>query len=71
MARPLALQTVFRSASLVVETARHPAELTDMVVSPGGTSAEALRVLEEQGVPAAIVAAVDAAFKKSVQLGQG
>ena len=71
MARTLALQTVFGSARLVMETGRHPAELKDMVVSPGGTTAEALRVLEEQGVPAAIVAAVDAAFKKSVQLGQG
>ena len=50
---------------------RHPAELKDMVVSPAGTTAEALRVLEERGVPAAVVAAVDAAYRKSVQLGQG
>ena len=71
MARTLALQTVFGSTKLVMETGRHPAELKDMVVSPGGTTAEALRVLEEQGVPAAIVAAVDAAYRKSVQLGQG
>ncbi len=71
MARTLALQTVFGSTRLVMETGRHPAELKDMVVSPGGTTAEGLRVLEEQGVPAAIVAAVDAAFKKSVRLGQG
>ncbi len=71
MARTLALQTVFGSTRLVMETGRHPAELKDMVVSPGGTTAEALRVLEEQGLPAAIVAAVDAAFRKSVQLGQG
>ena len=71
MARTLALQTVFGSTRLVMETGRHPAELKDMVVSPGGTTAEALRVLEEQGGPAAIVAAVDAAFRKSVQLGQG
>ena len=71
MARTLALQTVYGSTRLVMETGRHPAELKDMVVSPAGTTAEALRVLEEQGVPAAIVAAVDAAYKKSVQLGQG
>ena len=71
MARTLALQTVFGSTRLVMETGKHPAELKDMVVSPGGTTAEALRVLEEQGVPSAIVAAVDAAFRKSVQLGQG
>ena len=71
MARTLALQTVYGSTKLVMETGRHPAELKDMVVSPAGTTAEALRVLEERGVPAAIVAAVDAAFRKSVQLGQG
>ena len=71
MARTLALQTVFGSTKLVIETGMHPAELKDMVVSPGGTTAEALRVLEDEGVPAAIVSAVDAAYKKSVQLGQG
>ena len=70
LARELALQTVFGSAKLVIDTGRHPAELKDMVVSPGGTTAEALRVLEQQGVPAAIVAAVDAAYRKSVRLGQ-
>ena len=71
MARTLALQTVYGSTKLVMETGAHPAELKDMVVSPAGTTAEALRVLEQQGVPAAVVAAVDAAYKKSVQLGQG
>ena len=71
MARTLALQTVYGSTKLVMDTGRHPAELKDMVVSPAGTTAEALRVLEEQGVPAALVAAVDAAYKKSAQLGQG
>ena len=71
MARTLTLQTVYGSTKLVMETGRHPAELKDMVVSPAGTTAEALRVLEEQGVPAAIVAAVDAAYRKSVRLGQG
>lgn len=71
MARTLALQTVYGSTKLVMETGKHPAELKDMVVSPGGTTAEALRVLEQEAVPAAIVSAVDAAFRKSVQLGQG
>ena len=71
MARTLALQTVFGSTKLVMDTGMHPAELKDMVVSPGGTTAEALRVLEDQGVPAAIVSAVDAAYRKSIQLGRG
>ena len=71
MARTLVLQTVLGSTKLVMDTGMHPAELKDMVVSPGGTTAEALQVLEGEGVPAAIVSAVDAAYKKSVQLGQG
>ena len=71
MARTLVLQTVFGSTKLVIDSGMHPAELKDMVVSPGGTTAEALRVLEEGGVPAAIVSAVDAAYKKSALLGQG
>ena len=71
MARTLTLQMVYGSTKLVMKTGAHPTELKDMVVSPAGTTAEALRVLEQQGVPAALVAAVDAAYKKSVQLGQG
>ena len=71
MARTLALQTVYGSTKLVMETGMHPAEAKDIVVSPAGTTAEALRVLEDRGVPAAIVSAVDAAYRKSIQLGQG
>ena len=71
MARTLALQTVYGSTQMVMETGRHPADLKDMVVSPGGTTAEGLQVLERAGVPAAIVDAVNAAFQKSIKLGQG
>ncbi len=70
LARTLALQTVYGSTRLVMETGKHPAELKDMVVSPGGTTAEGLQVLERAGVPAATVDAVDAAYRKSIRLGQ-
>ncbi len=71
MARTLALQTVYGSVRLVMETGKHPGELKDMVVSPGGTTAEGLQTLERGGVPGAVVDAVNAAYLKSIKLGQG
>ena len=70
MSRALALQMVYGSTRLVMETGKHPGELKDMVVSPGGTTAEGLQALEQAGVPGALVAAVNAAYLKSVRLGQ-
>ena len=71
MARTLALQTVSGSTQLVLESGLHPGQLKDMVVSPGGTTAEGVQALERGGVPAAIVDAVNAAYLKSIKLGQG
>lgn len=71
MSRTLALQMVYGSTRLVMDTGKHPAELKDMVVSPGGTTAEGVQALEQAGVPAAIVNAVNAAYIKSIKLGQG
>jgi pyrroline-5-carboxylate reductase len=71
MARTLALQMVYGSTRLVMDTGKHPSELKDMVVSPGGTTAEGIQVLEKAAVPAAIVEAVNAAYQKSIKLGQG
>ena len=70
ISRTLALQTVFGSTQLVIETGNHPAVLKDMVVSPGGTTAEGLQVLELEGLPGAIVNAVKAAYQKAISLGQ-
>ena len=69
MARTVALQTVYGSAKLLMDTGKHPSELKDMVVSPGGTTAEGLQVLERVGVPGAFVEAVNAAYQKSMRLG--
>ena len=70
VARIAALQTIYGSAKLAIDSEKHPAELKAMVVSPGGTTAEALQVLERAGVPGAIVEAVNAAYLKSIKLGQ-
>ncbi len=70
MARKLVLQTVLGSTRLVDETGRHPAELKDMVTSPGGTTIEALRAFEDGGFRAAVFDGVIAAYEKSKALGE-
>ncbi len=60
-----AAQAVLGSARLVLETGIHPGELKDMVCSPGGTTIEAVRVLEEKGFRAAVMDAMAACIEKS------
>lgn len=60
-----AAQSVLGSAKLMLETGKHPAELKDMVCSPAGTTIEAVKVLEEKGFRAAIIAAEKACADKS------
>ncbi|PKB68654.1 MAG: pyrroline-5-carboxylate reductase [SAR202 cluster bacterium Io17-Chloro-G3] len=69
MARKLVLQTILGSTLLALETGMHTAELRDMVTSPGGTTAEALSMLEEGGFRAVILEAVTAAYDKAKSLG--
>lgn len=70
MARKLTLQTVLGSARLVQETGKHPAELRNMVTSPGGTTAEALKELEAGEFRATMLNAVTAAYEKARLLGE-
>ena len=65
----LAIQTVLGSTQLVQDTGIHPAELKDMVTSPGGTTIEALRAFEEGRFRALVFSAVNAAYEKSKALG--
>jgi pyrroline-5-carboxylate reductase len=71
VARHLATQTVLGSAALAKETKRHPAELRDMVTSPGGTTAAGLFALEEGGFRAAVMNGVQAAYDRGEELSQG
>jgi len=66
----LASQTVFGAAKLQIETGEHPAQLKDKVTSPGGTTIEGLHAMEVGGVRAALIAAVEAATKRSEELGK-
>jgi len=68
-ARQLSLQTVLGSTRLVKESGRHPADLKDMVASPGGTTIEALLHLEREGFRSSVMDAVIAAYERSKALG--
>ncbi|MBI0582758.1 MAG: pyrroline-5-carboxylate reductase [Methanomassiliicoccus sp.] len=70
VAQTLAAQTVLGAAKTVLETKGHPAQFKDMVASPAGTTIEGLRVLEEAAVRGAFIDAVDAAAKRSAELGK-
>ena len=60
-----AAQSVLGSAKMVLETGKHPGELKDMVCSPGGTTIEAVKVLEEKGFRGSIMDCMHACAEKS------
>jgi pyrroline-5-carboxylate reductase len=69
VAEELAAQTVLGTARLLIETGEHPGRLKDRVASPGGTTIAGLHELEAGRMRACLIAAVEAAAKRSAELG--
>jgi pyrroline-5-carboxylate reductase len=69
-ASKLALQTVRGTAQLLQSTGMHPAELKDRVTSPAGTTITGIASLEQAGFRSAIIEAVQAACRRSQELGE-
>jgi pyrroline-5-carboxylate reductase len=70
IAAKLALQTVWGTAQLLRESDLHPAQLKDRVTSPGGTTIAGIAQLEQAGFRSALIEAVQAAYRRSQELGQ-
>jgi pyrroline-5-carboxylate reductase len=68
IATQLAVQTMLGSAKLLRETGEHPTVLRERVTSPGGTTAAAVRQLEDHKVRAAFIGAMEAARDRSREL---
>ncbi|HEX8283822.1 MAG TPA: pyrroline-5-carboxylate reductase [Pyrinomonadaceae bacterium] len=70
VAEEMVTQTMLGSVLFARETHKHPAELRNMVTSPGGTSAEAIYQMEKGGLRTVLSKAVYAAYQRAVALGR-
>ncbi len=64
----LVVQTMFGTAKLLRDEKMHPVELRESVTSPGGTTIQAIKELEQAGVRAAFLNAINAAMERSREL---
>jgi len=70
MAKELVQETMLGSVKFAIDSHKHPAELRNMVTSPGGTSAEAIYQMEKGSLRTVLSKAVYAAYKRAVALGE-
>jgi len=70
VAEKLIIQSAVGAAKMLAETDEHPVILREAVTSPAGTTINAIRELEKHGVRAALLAAIEAARDRSVELGK-
>lgn len=71
VAHDLIVQTALGSALMLRDSGEHPVKLREAVTSPAGTTINAIRVMEDHGVRAAMLAALEAARDRSRQLATG
>lgn len=63
-------QTLLGTAKLLLESGQHPGQLKDAVCSPGGSTIEGVRALEQNGFRGSVLEAVDAAYRRTKELGK-
>ena len=71
VAYQLVTETMRGSINYAIKSGKHPAELRNLVTSPGGTSAAALYQLEKGGLRTVLSKAILAAYERSKSLGEG
>ena len=70
VAEELVTQTMLGTVLFAAESGKHPAELRNLVTSPGGTSAEAIYQMEKGGLRTVLSRAVYAAYRRTVELSE-
>lgn len=70
VSKELVQQTMLGSTLFAIESHKHPAELRNMVTSPGGTSAEAIYQMEKGSLRTVLSKAIYAAYQRAVELGR-